>query len=200
MAREIGISSPHRQVAKSRWRNTQWFELRSIWEGLLPVARLGHVDFSDTERPQWGITCQADGANFRYASASITSAADIAIEQVSFNVFTAAGIPFDSPVTGFTPDAGYVPFAENAIAWWAGIRPRIQFDTGRTVVVTGRNAAVYGNPGLFAFSSRSPHAASIQQVLYFDPPLILPATMFFTLQEQISAQALIASFRYREIG
>lgn len=199
MAREIGISSPHRRVARSRWRNTQWFELRSIWEGLLPVARLGHVDFSDTERPCWGIASQAR-VPLEYASASLTSAADVAVEAIGFNAFGSTGTPLDGVFVLFTPNAGYIPFLNGPLFWTAGLRPRIEFDTGRSAVITGGNPAITGLEGLYLFAPRENNTWAGLNWHYFDPPLILPATMFLTLQCQAVSYAIITTFQYREIG
>ncbi len=199
MAREIGISSPHRRVAESRWRNTQWFELRSVYEGLVPVQVLGHRDFSDVERPSWSISCQS-AHNGGYSACAITSASDIAIEAIGYNTFSLGGVPADVPVIIFTPPLAFVPFELLPAIWTAGIRPRVEFDTGRTVVITGGNLNLSPIVGWYLFSRRNVNAASVEQIYYFDPPLILPKTMFLALQAQIWNRALISSFRYREIG
>lgn len=220
MAREIPFARSFRQLLLKRYGASVYGHLKSVLETVVPVQQVGHQDFSDLERPCWGIaTYQALHTN-RYSTSSITSSADIAIEGI--------GIEADQPPTGIqpgirqpdylpvlalTPPSTWVPWANTPapgpVAWFPGIRPQIDFDPGRTVAITGNVIAAPPFWGLEMICNSSQHYNSTfsipryfpNQTWYaFNPPLILPTPLFLTVTSSHDDCNLSVSWRYREIG
>jgi hypothetical protein len=201
---------------QSRFGSTVYGRIQEILDTVLPVQVVG-TDYSDVERPCWGIATSRAGIANRYSTSTITSAVDIAIEGVGLELFdpnyAVQGLNRGGPFYFLTPPSTWIPWANTPGAgpttWYAGIRPRVEFDPGRTIVITGCQstappfwgAEIYGgisswvtDPFLFA------QAFPQQNWHHWDPPLILPATMFLTACSGFVESDIWVSWRYREIG
>lgn len=209
MARELPIVSQFNEMLRSSMGYNVAGWVRTLWDSIVPSKPILPPEFSDRSRPAWGIQSVSYWTiGFaHYQSCSITSAVDIAIEEFSVAIYkktATVGWRFE-PYIVYTPDASYIPFLNATAYWIPWIRPRITFDTGNTIVVTGHNPLVYGVAGLYGYSSGTNPTGSGYPFFVshkFDPPLILPATMFLTVQTASVANAidLYVNWRYREIG
>lgn len=203
MADEIGIATSFQDAMEVGFKNTWRGHLRSIWNAIVPVQSVGHRLFSNVERPSWGLCVQVPwNAVAGYACAGITSRLDIAIEGLSFNVFSAAGVPVSSTVTCFTPPAAYNPWLVDVLTWSPWIRPTLRFSSSNTLGISGRNnVGVSPYVGWQFYSDLSTGNYARHRWINFDPPIILPATMFLALQNPAAVNyTMTVNFRYREIG
>jgi hypothetical protein len=207
VAKEIPFARTFVQSLRSRFQAWQYGYFRSILDSVIPTVQVGR-DFSDIERPQWGIYSYASrGGVGLYVSSTITSAVDIAIEGLHWSSWyrSSGNVAQDQPLVVLNPPVSWIPFALNPVSWFPGIRPRIEFDPGRTVVITGDNANIppyWGlalNPNVFELSFAPAYFAANNWHV-FNPPLILPATMFLTCSIPSNLVDLEVSWRYREIG
>ena len=168
--------------------------MRGIHDEIIPVAVV-RDEYSDRARPLWHLQAQSIGAVGQLVSTSLTSAFDVAVYAISIGGFSLAGAPLATPVGIFTPPASYTPFAINPITWFPGVRPRVGFDVGNTVAISGRNAAP--TPILGWQGQTGPETF---RWVNYKSPLILPATMFLTVQILFTGQTLVTNYIYREVG
>lgn len=203
MGGEIPIAKTFTGMLRSRFRNTIYGYLRSLWDTVLPVQLVGHQDFSDAERAAWHIFSYSVNQINQYASASISSRVDIAIEAINFMASHWNGTPEAHAVYLYTPVASYVPWggAAPVVYWIPGVRPRIEFDLGHTFVTTGTQGPGFSPvSGWLHMATLSVGNNTGNSVLTFNPPFILPATMYLTAQVATPDKRLYVSWRYREIG
>lgn len=201
MARIIPIARSYSRAMAARFKNTVYGYLTGFADTISPVQRLGHVEFSDTERPAFHIYSYQAPVAAEYPSSSITSASDLAIEAISWQAFANLGAPEAGTIILFMPIVGYIPWIGAGVPTYyvPGIKPRIEFDAGSTVAVCGTNPFVTPIAGWWAMSTLSVGNNANNNVLYFDPPLILPATMILSVQYQSARKQLVVCYRYREI-
>lgn len=203
MARPIAIAQSFRQLLASRFKNTVYGDFRTISDTIVPVQIVGS-DFSDVERPAWGITGSTGPFVGEYPSASLTSAQDVAVEAITWQILDVFGY-WAGPILVLTPPSSYVPFLNNGQEWSAGLRMRLAFDAGRSRLFTGSNPNLppFWGLRLFGHSTWNVPAATVQPEMSwhrFNPPMILPATMFLTVFCSVKASHLTVSLLYREIG
>lgn len=202
MAREIAISRAFRKALQTRFRNTIYGDLKGLLDTILPVQILG-TDYSDQERPAWCITGSQGALVGQYSTASLTSAVDVALESISWRSLDPGTGSAFAQLHILTPPDTWVPFLFNGVIWTAGVRPRTEFDSGQTVIVTGTNPAPPPYTGFILRPSRTLAGGILMTGptdYNFLPPLILPATLYLTFVPSIPADDLIVSVRYREVG
>jgi len=223
VSREIPFARSFYQVIRSRYAANVYGHLRSLLDTVVPVQQVGHADYSDIERPQWGIASSQGLHVNRFTTSSITSAVDIAIEAVGIEMFDATlGHPLTGPALLLTPPSSWVPWANTPapgpVAWTAGIRPQLDFDLGRSTVITGNVTAAPPFWGAEIYSDiETGHLVWVDPLAgyttYFQynyyqcniwhrflPSLILPTPLFLTVCTPVRNADLWVSWRYREIG
>lgn len=210
MARELPFGRAFLQVLRTRFGTDVYGHIQSILNAVVPVQILGHQDFSDEERPRWGISSYAQHlANPRYTTSSITAAVDIAIEEIVFEMRWTVGLignPVGNhPVILLTPPATWIPFDQGATAWLPGIKPDVRFGNSRTIVITGRNALPPPFYGAFYYQNLERKGGVAEEYatltrVTFNPPFILPTPLYLTVSTVQTDIDLWVSWSYREIG
>jgi hypothetical protein len=221
VARELPFARSFSNVLRSRYGASVYGHLRNILDAVIPVQVVGHNDYSDIERPCWGIASQHVLHINRYTTSSITSAVDIAIEAIGFEMLNAtAGAIQTGPALVLTPPSSWVPWANTpgigALSFTPGILPQVDFDPGRTIAIAGNVTAAPPYWGAEIYNDIAVgHLAWVEFPAlvfkeynyyqcdnwhYFRPPLILPSPLFLTVCTPTKNTDLWVSWRYREIG
>lgn len=199
MPRWFGFGRSSNRLAE-RIGNPQAYRLSEILSALSPVQIVGTPDYRDEERPQFSISTITSDVAGEVGSSSLTSGADVAVEAMSAAAFSGGGLGRAGALTLFTVASTYIPFLNNAAFWYPDLRPRLDYSVGRTIAVTGTNPLVSGDVGWQFFSTIDWNDNARDNTIYFQPALILPATMFLCVQRPTPNQILLVNWRYRELA
>ena len=173
--------------------------IRETVDTVVPVQLMGR-DHDDTSRPLWSIQTQAGPRAGEFPSTSITSAFDIEIQEIDYETLTAGALPSHVQTLIATPPAFYIPFLTLDSIFSTTVRPRIAFDIGQTLVFAGTNPARLPFFSLLEFGDRLRLVnLPLRRRVVFDPPLILPATMFLVLQGNLLGGIIQTTWWYREL-
>lgn len=190
-----------------RFAPRQGQRLTAFVEGVVPVAVVAR-DETDTSRPLWHVTGFVTPAAGRHSGISITAAVDIAIERIDF------WGTFDAFVLIGTPSNAFNLFEFPATFSLPGVRPRVDFNVGNVLCLQHENTGTltpigqsepYNTDsdlqtagGIFVNKLKQP----VRRLPYPPPGLILPASMFLTVQSSGTGPAaqLGVTFVYRELG
>ncbi len=173
--------------------------IRELLDTLIPTKSIGPIEFDDFSQPLWGITAETNINVGRYSTCSLVSDFDLSIQKIGVIAFDATPTVANTNLLLGVPTSAYNLFEFPDLAFSPALRPSVKrFDSFSTTAVTTTNTAPLDlgcelgwtssriDNNTFIIAAGVPIVQSTRQQttqeFTFDPPLILPAGLFLSLQ------------------
>lgn len=185
--------------------------IRGVYRDLVISMPYGVTDHPESERPLYHGSIDV-GNNPGFVPAAMIGksddvankdAPDLAIQWASFQIIQNG---FGLPIIIFTPENSHDPIAVGSTFTVPVVFPRTVGGFNRTWVFGGYNAAVNPRGGV-VFEGRFQTTTGVSpvifpgptQVIYWNPPLIIPGGTFLAISGTATTQGLRVGFAYREL-